>query len=111
MSVVDVEVKRWDSLQAKTQEARVLLAFESFRAAGIEPVLIKGWAAARNYPSGHLRRPGDVDLAVSPADFPVALKLLDDPEAGRLLIDLHNGLCRLDSLSWDDIYDHSITVE
>src|SRR5207247_5697552 len=95
MSVVDVEVKRWDSLQAKTQDARVLLAFESFRAAGIEPVLIKGWAAARNYPSGHLRRPGDVDLAVSPADFPVALKLLDDPEAGRLLIDLHNGLCRL----------------
>src|SRR6059036_3539201 len=98
MKVV-ADADQWNSLQAKAQEARVVSAFESFRAAGIEPILIKGWAAARNYSTDHRRRPGDIDLAVCPADFGAGLRLLEGRDIAALLIDLHDGMWQLDSLS------------
>jgi len=47
--------ERWSLLYEKAQEARALQAFELFRQKGIEPVLIKGWAAGRFYPKERAR--------------------------------------------------------
>jgi hypothetical protein len=111
MTVVTADINEWNLLQAKAQEARIVLAFNAFRSQGIEPILIKGWAAARNYPPNHTRRGGDIDLAVAPAEHEHAAKLLKNPEIGRHLVDLHQGLRQLDSVEWGDLFYNSILVD
>jgi hypothetical protein len=101
------ESDRWSSLQARVQEARVVAAFREFRNHGIEPILIKGWAAARKYPEGRLRRTGDVDLAVAPEDFEKAREIVRFPDVARHNIDLHNGLRDLDTRPWPDLFARS----
>lgn len=110
MTVVVAAADKWDLLQAKSHEARVVSAFRSFRSAGIEPILIKGWAAARYYPAEHLRHSGDVDLAVSPKDFHNGRELLRNEDVARDFIDLHESLRHLDTLEWDDLFEHSVLV-
>jgi len=111
MSVVTADIDQWHSLQAQAQEVRVASAFNAFRDAGIEPILIKGWAAARMYPRHQLRRPGDIDLAVAHENYDPAWKLTRQPEIAKLNIDLHKGLRQLDELEWDDLFDRSILVD
>ena len=105
------EIEKWDALQAGVQRVRIISAFEAFRLSGIEPILIKGWAAARNYPEHQPRRPGDIDLSVAPHDFTAAEALLDDPDVARLFIDLHKGLRDLETLPWSEIMARSILVD
>lgn len=111
MRVVTADINDWNLLQAKVQEERIVSVFDAFRAHGIEPILIKGWAAWRNYPPDRTRRAGDIDLAVEPDEYERAAALLKEPEINRHLIDLHRGLRQLDSLEWDDLFDNSILVE
>jgi hypothetical protein len=73
--------------------------------------LIKGWAIARLYPPDKLRRPGDIDLAVSHDDFEAASSLRADPDVSKFNIDLHDGLRTLDTVSWDDVFLHSQLVD
>jgi len=107
MTTVTTTIDKWNLLQARAQQQNVIDAFRLFRSCGIEPVLIKGWAAARNYPPGVIRRPGDVDLAVSPEDYDRAFQLHREPELLKCNIDLHNGLRALDAVPWEDIFDRS----
>jgi len=104
---------RWNVLLEKAQEAQIILAFENFRRNAIEPVLIKGWAAATNYPGHVRRRTGDIDLAVAPHDYERALNLIRTPLFDGHFIDLHNGLSQLDTVGWKTLYSNSIlkTVE
>jgi hypothetical protein len=111
MSVVTADIDTWNSLQAKAQEIRIAGAFREFENVGIQVVLIKGWAAARKYPRSHVRRPGDMDLAVSPEDFKRASEFIVDPEVARYNIDLHKGLRQLDSVDWTDLFKHSELVD
>jgi hypothetical protein len=111
MVTVTTSIERWNELQSKAQQHNIIDAFRSFRENDIEPILIKGWAAARKYPPGVLRRPGDVDLAVSPDQYERARELLLGPELKKCNIDLHNGLRRLDSVPWNDLFEHSYMVE
>lgn len=103
---------RWYLLQRRAQEKRLREAFETFRASGIEPILIKGWAAARNYPDSKLRIPvGDVDLAVSSTNFQKADQLRAITAVQKLTIDLHNELRHLDTLNWEDLFSNSVLVD
>jgi hypothetical protein len=111
MSVVTADIDTWNSLQSKAQEIKVASAFQAFESVGIQPILIKGWAAARKYPRHHIRRPGDVDLVVPPEDFDRAQRLILDPTVARFSIDLHKALRQLDSLEWSDLFQHSKLVE
>lgn len=111
MSVVTAEADQWNLLQAKAQEVRVASAFLTFVEARIEPILIKGWAAARKYPDHHVRRPGDIDLAVAPEHYEAAWQLVRRPDVAKLNIDLHKGLRQLDALEWNELFDHSILLE
>lgn len=98
---------RWYLLQDKVYEARICQAFRIFRSNGIEPVLIKGWAAARYYPDSHLRTYTDIDLGVPSSSFDRAVSLLRDEEANKLNIDLHCEFRHLDTLRWEELVENS----
>ena len=102
---------RWTLIKQKANEAKAVRAFELFRAHGLDPILIKGVAAALNYPTSQFRDSVDLDLAVDPDEFYRANELIHSPAAVGLSIDLHRGLRHLDLLDWADLYDNSIETE
>jgi hypothetical protein len=79
------------------------------RAAGVEPILIKGWSAARLYPEPGLRPSADVDLCVA-ADH------LDDAAAALsaaalpCTVDLHADVPDLPERPWDEIYRRTLLL-
>jgi len=79
-------------LSAAKHEREIKRVLPPLRAAGIEPVLVKGWAAARLYPDRGLRAYGDVDLCVAPEQFTEAARVLKDLESVEgHHVDLHAG--------------------
>ncbi len=75
--------------------------FATLNAKNISPVLIKGLAAAQNYPKTHQRTFSDIDLAVDPKDFVTARRVIRE---NQFHVDLHRGLRHLDTLKWDELY-------
>ncbi len=73
----------------------------------IEPILIKGWAAASLYPERGLRPYGDIDLLVRPAQYEAAAEILARPEAGDCWVDLHRSLSELDDRSNADLFSRA----
>jgi Uncharacterised nucleotidyltransferase len=82
------------ALEAAVHELRVTRAFAVLRAAGVEAILGKGWAMARQYPDPGLRPYGDIDLYVRHEQHAAAVEALEDPP--REGIDLHRGFAELD---------------
>ncbi len=78
---------RHNRLRAAIQERRIATTVMRLRRAGIECVLVKGWAAARSYADPGLRPVGDIDLIVRPQDLADARRLLADGVT-RLEMDL-----------------------
>jgi hypothetical protein len=111
MKVITAQQDKWTLLQARVHEANVIAAFKEFRKAGIEPILIKGWAAARNYPPDAIRSTTDIDLAVAPKEYGAAIELTKRPEVGHLVPDIHEGLRYLDTVEWNDLFDNSILAD
>lgn len=102
---------RWYLLRRKEQELRIRRAFEFFREHGIEPILIKGWAAARLYPPDRHRNFSDIDLSVSVSDFDKAHELVSTEEGRRLDIDLHREFRQLERSRWTDIFSRSELID
>lgn len=102
---------RWGLLNTKKFEARIADAFRYLRQSGIEPILIKGWAAARSYPPAVPRYFVDIDLGVSPEDYAAALPLLKSETARNFAVDLHKGFRHLDTLAWSDLFENSRLIE
>jgi hypothetical protein len=102
---------RFYLLKKRLTEDLIRKAFRAFRSRRIEPILIKGWAAARNYPESVPRFCGDVDLAVSQRDYEVASTLVmgSNPEVSA--VDLHREFRHLDTLSWDVLFSNSELVD
>lgn len=95
----------WKSLQYEVQKKKVEDIFRLFRANNFEPILIKGWAANQNYPEPAERWSLDIDLAVSPKDYPACQKFVNEKKLFE--IDLHCGLRHHDTVEWDDLYKNS----
>ena len=93
------------TLQARRQEGQIGQAITLLRSAGVEPLLVKGWAVARLYPERGLRPYGDIDLCVRPEQYAVALDALADPAAEEVVVDLHEGLRQLHRASMDQVYE------
>ena len=96
--------RRWRLLYLKKLEMEAVDAFRFLRRSGIEPILIKGVAAARNYPADIPRYYDDVDLAVGAADFGDTLHLLESEAAGKLGVDLHCECRQLDTKPWAALF-------
>lgn len=101
---------RLQTLQARLQERRILRALRLLRTAGVEPILIKGWAAARLYPQPALRPYGDVDLLVRPADRARAAAALATRQGRRCRVDLHHDV-RMLGRTVEDLFVHSTMVQ
>lgn len=110
-STNSADAEKWNVLQRAVEERSVKTAFELFRSHGIEPVLIKGWAAGRNYPIDKFRTSSDIDVAVSENDYDLALKLAQSDESKGLILDIHRELRHLDTVSWNEIVGRSELVD
>lgn len=102
------DILRWQILQLRLYEHHIERIFELFHSHKIEPILIKGWAAARYYPNPAHRFSSDVDLAVSSADFNRAEQIV---KVYPFNIDLHRELRHLDKLEWEELFRRSELVE
>ena len=97
---------RLHSLQSAIHERDIQNVLALLSRAGIDPVLVKGWAVARLYPESGLRPYGDIDLCVNPKQFAAAKAALSN-EANQPQVDLHRGFAKLDTRSWDALYARS----
>jgi hypothetical protein len=97
---------RLHALQSAIHERDIQNVLALFSRAGIEPVLVKGWAIARLYPEAGLRPYGDIDLCVNPEQFETARAALSN-EANHPQVDLHRGFAKLDTRTWDELYSRS----
>jgi hypothetical protein len=93
---------RLHSLQSAIHERDIQDILTLLAGAGIEPVLVKGWAIARLYPEEGLRPYGDIDLCVHPRQFATAKAALSN-EANKHQVDLHRGFAKLDTRAWDEL--------
>jgi hypothetical protein len=96
------------TLEADLHERDIKHVFTLLRAAGVEPLLIKGWASARLYPEHGMRVYGDIDLCVRPEQHEAALEVTKSPECKQYNVDLvYDELSRLDNRSFDELYARS----
>jgi hypothetical protein len=99
---------RLHTIQTALQERSVEEVFGFLRAEGIEPVLVKGWVAARLYPERGLRPYGDIDVCVRSAEYEKARTLLLDPEAPRCAVDLHKGFANLSDYDEAGLFERAV---
>lgn len=107
---------REQSLYAALRESEVFRLTSLLETAGIESLVVKGWAIARLYPEPGLRPSGDIDLIVSPAAFERARELTKGFASPWFGVDLHAGgnesthAVRADGATFDDLLERSSRV-
>ena len=105
------DAARLSLLHAVARTARVEQVVSAFRAAGIEPLLGKGWAVAtRFYSDPALRPSSDIDLYVSPADFESASELVSRRVTELAAVDLHLGCEELRDREWTSVIERRIEL-
>jgi Uncharacterised nucleotidyltransferase len=82
---------RLHTLQAAVHERDLAEVVRALSAAGIEPLIIKGWTAARFYAEPGLRPYGDIDVCVAPEQLTAARAPLANV-GPAVDVDLHGGL-------------------
>jgi Uncharacterised nucleotidyltransferase len=101
---------RLHTLQAAIHEREIRQVVTLFRAAGIEPLLIKGWAIARLYPEKGLRPYDDIDIVVRPDQYLAAEAMVRSLDDNQFYVDLHKGFAALCEKGEDDLYARSQLV-
>jgi Uncharacterised nucleotidyltransferase len=99
------------AVHAAKHEREVAEVFRILRSAGLEPILLKGWAIGRLYPEAGLRPPGDIDLYVAPEKYQTARAVLNRPENREYWVDLdHDEIKKFKGRSFEDLYSRSELV-
>ena len=101
---------RLNTLEAALQEREIGESVARLRSAGIEPLLGKGWAAARLYPAPGMRPRGDVDLYVTAEQYLIAADALRTEQGAEYRVDLHRGFADLDDRNPRDLHDRASRV-
>ncbi|MEO6952340.1 MAG: nucleotidyltransferase family protein [Polyangia bacterium] len=83
------DLVRHQILEAARFEAGLKSRLRAFREAGIDVLLVKGWAIARRYPQRGLRHYSDLDLVIDAAHRATAEQILAAHAHDRLETDLH----------------------
>jgi hypothetical protein len=99
------------TVEARAAVRRLVAVVERLRRAGVEALLVKGWAIARHYPEPGLRPYSDIDLIVCPDECDRARAAL--AAAGippGLPIDWHAGTAQLDMRSFEELQARAETV-
>ncbi len=96
-------------LDAAVHEIEVKDIFSRMRAAGVEPILFKGWALARLYPDPGLRPYGDIDLWFPSEQLKTASRAL--PSGERIYcVELHNSFYPQYERTIEDVMSRSQLV-
>jgi hypothetical protein len=96
---------RYQTVTVLARGCRIASVMQRLRAAGLEAVVGKGWAAARLYPEPGRRPGGDIDLYVRRRDHAAAARVLRAQP--RELVDLHDGFADLDDRDEDELLARS----
>jgi hypothetical protein len=96
-------------MQAALHELEIVRVFKELRAAGIEPILVKGWSIARLYPDSGLRPYDDLDLIVDDKDHAKAVEITAPRQEKQESVDIHS-VSQLDRDSFDRLFDRSHLV-
>ena len=101
---------QWQLIRFRFAEKRLIEAFAFLRSKNIEPILIKGWAAAQNYPNPSVRFFNDLDLMVNPANYNEIIETCKDYQL-KNPIDFHRGARHLDNLDFNSLFADSRLVK
>lgn len=82
----------------ETCQCEIARSVTRLREAGIDALLIKGWAVSRLYPAPVVRPAGDIDLVVRHVDYARATDILTGPDALPITV----GLDLQDESTWHD---------
>ena len=85
--------------------------FKRTGAAGIEPILFKGWALARLYPDNGLRPYGDIDLWVRPGELDRLYRALPAGTEHTYCVEPHVSFYPQFERSFDDVMIQSQLVQ
>jgi len=89
-------------------EQQIASVSRVLRQAGIESILLKGWAVGRLYAEPSLRPPGDIDLCVAPEQKATAENLLDRERFSDLNVDFdHAEISRFCSATFAELLSRS----
>jgi hypothetical protein len=105
------ESYRLQTLRAAVREGELESLFALLGAAGLDALLVKGWAAGRAYPEQGLRPSGDIDLYVRRGQYASVREVLQRPEGRRFWVDLHGGLGELGDGDAEGLYARSRLLE
>jgi hypothetical protein len=106
------EAYYFHTIRAAFHEYEVEQVFRLLRAAGVEPLLIKGWAVARLYPESGLRPYGDIDLFIHPRERGKAAAALASEEGMKYNLDIeHVEFARISDRAADELYARSLLVK
>jgi hypothetical protein len=106
-----VQSYRLQTLRAAVREGEIASLFSLLEAAGVDALLVKGWAVGRAYPEQGLRPTGDIDLCVRPSQYLKAAEVLASPEGRRFWVDLHVGFGKLSERGAGELYERSRVLE
>jgi hypothetical protein len=102
---------RLQTLRAAVREGEIESLFALIESAGVDALLVKGWAAGRAYPEQGLRPTGDIDICVRPSQYLKAKEVLASPEGRRFWVDLHEGFGKLSERGAGELYERSRVLE
>lgn len=98
-----------DRLLLRVYEHHLEKVFTLLGKAHVRAVLLKGWSAARFYDRPDSRTMGDFDLMVPPGQSEDVKELFASEK--DILADIHFGPRHLDTLSFEELFDRSETVD
>lgn len=102
-----IQSYRLQTLRAAVREGEIASLFALLESAGVDALLVKGFAAGRAYPEQGLRPSGDIDLCVRPQQYHKAKEILASHEGKRFWVDLHEGVGELGDRSFEELYERS----
>jgi hypothetical protein len=98
---------RKHTLEAVAHEKHLERLIALMQAAGLDPIVIKGWATARPYPESGLRPYGDIDLCLPAEQLDRAAAVLEAADGSCGEVDLHAGVPDLADRTWSAVYGRS----
>jgi hypothetical protein len=101
---------RLHALEAEVHALRTADALTRLEAAGVEALVVKGWAMARQYPEVGLRPYTDLDLIVRPGQWGAARAALGALPSLDYPVDIHEGSARLGPWDFDALAGGAVRV-
>lgn len=101
---------RLHAIGSKVREHSINQVLGVLHSAGVQPILVKGWAVARLYPEPGLRPYGDIDLVVRREQHALAKEAISAVDL-PYWVDLHDGFTNLDNQPLEELYARSMIVK